>query len=54
MSNTRKLRALNGGRLTRDRRTWTGKRRDTGATYVGRASSADESRAMRKRVQVTS
>jgi hypothetical protein len=51
MSNSRKLRTLNGGRLTRHRWLWTGKRRDTGATHVGRASNADMNRAERKRVQ---
>lgn len=49
MSNRRKLRALNGGRLTRPRRTWTGKARDRGATYVGRASAGDMTRAERQR-----
>jgi hypothetical protein len=51
MSNSRKLRELNGGRLTRPRRTWTGKRRDTGATYVGRSSNADMRRSTRLRAE---
>ena len=54
MSNSRKLRAIHGGRLTRNRRLWTGKRRDTGATYVGSASNADVSRALRKRADEAS
>jgi hypothetical protein len=51
VSTRRKLRTINGGRLTRPRHTWTGKRRDTGATYVGTNSHAGERRGLRKRVE---
>jgi hypothetical protein len=51
VSNSRKLRELNSGRLSRPRRAWRGKRRDTGATYVGKSSTADERRSLRLRAE---
>jgi hypothetical protein len=55
VSNTVPVRYLNrgSGQLQRWKRTWHGRRRDTGGTHVGHGSSGDIARALRIRATVS-